>query len=146
MGPTLSEKCAAKPVSASVQCALRNSLNGKRFMNDQPESTVQRQIEAYNRHDLEDFLSAYSPDAQILKFPAGEVLMNDLEEIRANYREWLGADSALHAEIVSRIVQGNYVIDKERISGMIENKIVEAAVIYEVKENLITKVWLILET
>lgn len=102
-----------------------------------PEQIIERQVEAYNRHDLKGFLATYSPDAQILKFPTGEILMDGLETLRASYGEWFGARTTLHAEIVSRIVQGNFVIDKELVSGMVENKTIEAAVIYEVRENLI---------
>lgn len=114
-------------------------------MRGSAESVIQRQLEAYNRHDLEAFLAAYSPDAQIVKFPSGEILIDGIKQMRENYGAWFAAGSTLHAEIANRIVQGNFVIDKERISGMEKDKVVEATAIYQVHESLITKVWFILE-
>ncbi|HSW82906.1 MAG TPA: hypothetical protein VLH12_05490, partial [Usitatibacter sp.] len=46
----------------------------------------------------------------------------------------------LHAEILSRIVMGNKVIDHERVSGIGE-KPLEAVAVYEVADGLIKTVW-----
>lgn len=114
-------------------------------MTTTPESLIQRQVAAYNRHDLDEFLLTYSPDAQVLKFPTNEIIMSGLEQLRSNYAEWFREGSTLHAEILSRIVQDNFVIDKERVSGMVEDKTVEAVAVYEIRESLIARVWFIVE-
>ena len=46
----------------------------------------------------------------------------------------------LHAELVSRMVLGNKVIDHERIVGVGEGTM-EAAAVYEVRDGLICAVW-----
>ena len=112
-------------------------------LSETPESIVQRQLDAYNRHDLESFLSTYSREVQILKFPGSEVILSGLAELRRSYAERFRQGSTIHAELVSRTVQRNFVIDKERVSGLAANTIVEAIAIYEVSGNLITRVWFI---
>jgi hypothetical protein len=47
---------------------------------------------------------------------------------------------ALHAELISRMVLGNKVIDHERISGVREQPF-EVAVVYEVHKQFITQTW-----
>ena len=47
----------------------------------------------------------------------------------------------LHCEIKSRIVNGNFVIDKESVSGMRKSEKIEATAIYEIKDNKISKVY-----
>ena len=134
------------PKETLEQNAERSAAkSNKVIMAETPEQLIQRQVEAYNRHDLEEFLASYSSNVQILKFPTGEVLMDGLETLRANYGEWLSEGSTIRAEIVSRVVKDNFVIDKERISGMVENKTIEAVAIYEVRKHLIVRVWFILE-
>ena len=49
----------------------------------------------------------------------------------------------LHCEIKSRMIQGDWIIDKEIVSGM-GQKNVEATSIYMIKNNKIKKVYFIL--
>ena len=49
----------------------------------------------------------------------------------------------LHAELLSRIVQGRIVIDHEFVTGLRGDQTRTAAVIYEVSDTRIEKVWFV---
>lgn len=105
-----------------------------------PESVVQRQLEAYNARDLERFLAEYRDDVRVYRPPSvapaivGKIAFG---EFYATQRfKYVG----LHAELLNRIVLGNKVIDHERISGVGEQPF-EVAVVYEVVDGQIQCVW-----
>jgi hypothetical protein len=102
-----------------------------------PEKVVQDQVEAYNRHDIEAFLKAYSPDNKRYTFPDQET-GNGLESMRTNFAKLFADNPDLKVKIARRIVQGDYVIDHEQVGrGGRETTVV---VIYRVKGDRITEV------
>jgi len=104
-----------------------------------PVDVVQRQLEAYNARDLERFAATYADDIAIYRMPATEPAIVGKENLRAIYRQRF-ASAGLHAEILTRIVLGNKVIDHERVVG-IRDVPLEALAIYEVAGGLIRVVW-----
>lgn len=104
------------------------------------EDTVQRQLDAYNARDLARFVLEYADDVQVFRPPvatpviAGKAALSDYY---ANHRFNL---PDLHAELVGRIVMGNKVVDRERITGIGESDI-EAVAVYEVVLGRIQRVW-----
>ena len=50
------------------------------------------------------------------------------------------ASTNLHCELKDRIVQGNIIIDKERVTGVQADRIIEAIAVYTVNKGLISKV------
>jgi hypothetical protein len=108
-----------------------------------PEDVVHAQLEAYNRHDMEAFVATYHPGIRICRFPHGDLLMAGHDGLRAGYRSRFAPGSRIRAEVVTRIVQGNLVIDAERIRGVLPDRDLEATAIYEVEQGLITRAWFI---
>ena len=104
-----------------------------------PVDVVQRQLEAYNKRDLEAFVACYTPDVQLYRMPAKDPTTTGHDAMREVYRQRFASPN-LHAEILSRMVMGNKVIDHERIVGIRETAI-EAAAVYEVDASLIRAVW-----
>ena len=102
---------------------------------------VQRQLEAYNARDLDRFVATYAEAIKIYRLPATEPAIVGKEQLAAVYRERFSSPS-LHAEILTRIVLGNKVIDHERVRGIRET-LVEAVAIYEVVAGLIETVWFV---
>ena len=49
---------------------------------DDPEAVVAAQLEAFNARDIEAFVRCYAPDAQILRFPSGDLIAEGHAEIR----------------------------------------------------------------
>ena len=101
---------------------------------------VQRQLDAYNDHDLARFVACYSDDVQLFRPPQAEPVMNGKAAMAAYYAEHRFSLPNLHAELLNRMVLGNKVVDHERITGLREQP-VQAAVVFEVTGALISKVW-----
>jgi hypothetical protein len=101
---------------------------------------VQRQLEAYNAHDLERFIAEYTDDVQVFRPPNPEPVLSGKPALSAHYASKRFNLPDLHATVVQRIVAGNKVVDHERIAGL-EPAIVEAIAVYEVKGELIARVW-----
>lgn len=107
-----------------------------------PEQIIEEEIRAYNARDLDAFLKTYSGDIKIYRHP-DTLLYSGKKEMSAYYRELFQKAPRLHAEIVKRIVQGDYVIDQERVTGHIKGPLLNAVLIYKIKDGLIHRVWII---
>ena len=100
---------------------------------------VQRQVEAYNARDLDRFVATYSDAVRIFRMPSTEPAISGKAQLAEVYRKRFSSPS-LHAEILTRIVMDNKVIDHERVRGIREFP-VEAVAIYEVASDLIQTAW-----
>ena len=104
-----------------------------------PEEVMRLHYEAYNAHDVEAFLTTFSSDAKIYKYP-DELTSTGHHELRSVYADFFEKNPLVRAKSLGRIVQGNYVLDHERVTGLSEGPEVRLAVIYEVIEGSIRTV------
>lgn len=105
---------------------------------------AQRQLDAYNAHDLEAFVACYTDDVEVRDLRAGALLLQGRDALRVRYGP-LFERQALHAALVSRTTLGDDVaLDVERVRGLRDDGAqVDAVAIYERRGDLIAKVWLI---
>jgi hypothetical protein len=80
------------------------------------EGAVERQVAAYNEHDVDVFVACYATDV-VIEDASGTTLLSGREQMRDHYAGIFERLPDLHAEIVSRIRVGRYVIDEERVTG-----------------------------
>lgn len=116
------------------------SDNGKYLalvFEESPETIVQRQLDAYNNRDIDAFMETYSDDVQLFNFPR-EIRSKNKAEMRKRYAGYFASTPDLHCEIKNRIVHGNKVIDKEKITAKGLQR--EAVAIYEVVNGKIARV------
>jgi imidazolonepropionase-like amidohydrolase len=105
-----------------------------------PYALVQRQLNAYNGHNLEAFLEPYADDVEIYQFPS-KLQMKGKDQMRKAY-QFVTQTPGLHCQLQNRIIQGNTVIDHERVSGF-GGSPVEAVAIYETSGGKIRKVYFV---
>ncbi len=105
-----------------------------------PVDPVQRQLDAYNAHDLERFVAEYSDDVQVFRPPAVEPLLSGKAAFAAHYAKNRFTLPDLHAEVVNRMVSGNTVVDHERITGL-QHDVVETIAVYRITGDQISAVW-----
>lgn len=103
------------------------------------EAVVQRQLEAYNRRDIDAFLACYADDAKLWIAP-GTLTESGREALRIRYKRRFDGAPALHATIAQRMVLGRFVVDHERVSGVPEGRL-ETVVTYEVVDGRIVNAW-----
>jgi len=108
-----------------------------------PEQVAQSLVDAYNARNMDGILKAYSPDSVAYALPSGEIILKGHDAIRKKFARILEPNVNLRVDIVNRIVDGKYVIDKEKISGTSDGQPVEifGTVIYEITDGLIRKEW-----
>lgn len=104
------------------------------------EQVVQRQLEAYNAHDIDAFLATYADDVKMYQHP-DTLVTSGLEQARETYTRLFTSQPNIHAAIASRIVQGDYVIDHEVVTGFPGGREFRAVAIYQVKNGKIQNVW-----
>lgn len=114
-----------------------------------PQPVIQAQLDAYNRHDAEAFAATYAADAEIVELATGALIAKGTAAIRAFYAARFQANPKLHADILHRTLQGAFVVDQERLTGVlnpvdgVERPPLTAVVIYELREGRIARTWLV---
>ena len=104
------------------------------------EDPVQRQLEAYNAHDIERFIAEYTDDVRVFRPPATDPVLAGKAAFAKHYSANRFNLPTLHADVVNRIIVGNKVVDHERIVGL-QDGVVEAIAVYEVSDGRIRTVW-----
>ncbi|SHI59100.1 hypothetical protein SAMN04488508_10266 [Aquimarina spongiae] len=102
-----------------------------------PEHIVQKQLDAYNKRDIEEFLAAYSKNVKVYDFPE-QLQYEGLDKMRTSYAGFFKNTPNLHCEIKNRIVFGNKVIDEELVT--VNGSQFSVIAIYEVSNGKISKV------
>ncbi len=101
---------------------------------------VQRQLDAYNAHDLERFVAEYHDDVQVFRPPAPAPVLAGKAAFAEHYAKNRFTIPTLHAALLNRIVAGAVVVDHELITGLGETPLAAAAV-YAVDGGRIRTVW-----
>jgi imidazolonepropionase-like amidohydrolase len=105
-----------------------------------PTALAQRQLNAYNCRNIEAFIEPYADDVELYNYP-DKLIGTGKENMRKTYAQMFETTPDLHCELVGRLVQGNIVIDKERVK--FGNTIIEAIAIYHIENNKIKKVYFV---
>ncbi len=105
------------------------------------EIIVDKQLNAYNTHDLKSFLECYHSKAVGIHLDMDKVLFSSKDEMRILYAE-LFKNKQLHCSIKNRMVLENIVVDNEHITHNNNGDSKEAVAMYYIgKSGLIEKVW-----
>jgi hypothetical protein len=107
------------------------------------EKVVQKQIEFYNNQDLDGFASTYSDDITVYTFPDNTITLSGKQALIERYAETF--KKKMHADIKNRSIVGNKVIDWEIATNGITGESTSLMAIYQVENDLISKVWFISE-
>jgi hypothetical protein len=107
-----------------------------------PVECVQAQLDAYNARNLEQFLIPFSQTVRAYRLPDMTLMLDGKAAFAAHYATNRFVHAGLRADLLDRIVVGNKVIDHELIHGLGPEP-VETAVIFEVVDGLIEKVFFI---
>lgn len=100
---------------------------------------VQRQLDAYNRQDIELFLDCYAEDAQLAALN-GAVTHAGRTAIRARHEALFSEFPENRATLVNRIDLGTTVIDHEAVERTRGGERFEVAAIYTIRGGKISRV------
>lgn len=106
-----------------------------------PEALIQRQLDAYNAHNLDALLATYSENARLFEHPA-TLLATGHSELRARFALRF-QEPNLHAHLLNRILMDRFVIDHERVTRTFPEGpgTIELIATYEVANNQIINAW-----
>ena len=100
-------------------------------------AVVDRQVDAYNRGDVEAFLACYAQGV-VVEDAMGERIIVGFEAMRATYAPFFDANPDLRATVEHRVELGSYVVDHERLRGVTDpSEPDEAVVVYHLSGDLI---------
>jgi hypothetical protein len=102
---------------------------------------VQAQVDAYNAHDIEALAATYHPDAQVHDLTLGQTLTGPVG-LRPVWQERFTTHPAHQAEIVQRLVVGDFVVDQEHVTELADGSTLDALVLYRVRDGQIVECWM----
>jgi hypothetical protein len=103
---------------------------------------AQRQLDAYNRGDLDAFCACYHPDVEVSRTIGAPPTVKGLAQFRTGYAERFAQSPELHCEVKSRIVLGETVLDEEHVTGLAgQPGVLHVVAIYGFRDGLISNVW-----
>lgn len=109
-----------------------------------PEQIVQKQLEAYNVRNLQDFMDLMADDVQVYGYGKPKAISDGKKSVEALYKNLFDKSPDLNSVLENRIVIGDNVIDHERITGRMGNhEVIELVVIFETKHNQISRMTVI---
>lgn len=128
--------------TSDIRLVIKDGVVHKpsQLLRKSPEDIVQQQVNAYNARDLEAFLDTYDSGIKLFEYP-DSLTASGLQEMQQRYQKFFEDTPALHVEILNRITFGNYVIDKEKVTGLPDKQMIEAVAIYRVRDGKIDRVW-----
>lgn len=104
-----------------------------------PLRVAEKQIEAFNRRDLNAVMVLWADDATVSEFPTGKVLWTK-EALRDRFATILKSPGVPVVRVVPRVVNGVFVVDNEVWDGL-PNARNSAVWMYEIRGGLIRRGW-----
>lgn len=111
---------------------------------DSAEQLAQAQLEGYNTRNIEAFLAPYAEDVAVYTFPQN-LQYQGKAAMRETYAQMFNDLPDLHCTLVSRMVQGNVVIDQESVVFRSGEPPLKAIAIYKIRNGKIAEVYFISE-
>jgi hypothetical protein len=105
-----------------------------------PARVAERQIETFNRRDLDGFMALYAEDAVVTEFPSGKVLLQGKAAIRKHFAAMMAADRLPPVRVEPRTVDGAFVVDRE-VWDTKPGERGSSIWMYEIRGGLIRRSW-----
>lgn len=105
-----------------------------------PLELVEAQFAAYNAHDLVRFMANFSDTIKVYRMANTELAIDGKQAMAHFYATERFNRPALRAELITRLVLGNKIFDRERIWGMDEAPL-DVMAVFEVQDGLIHTMW-----
>ncbi|KAI8472591.1 MAG: hypothetical protein J3K34DRAFT_413574 [Monoraphidium minutum] len=125
---------STRPSAAGQQ---RRRVMASASLSDEAMGVVQRQLEAYNARDLEAFMAVMADDVVALDAETGAVIATGAAELRPRYVERF--KTPVYSELLSRVMCGATVVDRERISGLPGGEVRDCLAIYTIRGGKIAR-------
>jgi len=102
--------CFTNRVGRSQQSAIQASVQ----QSNPFVEVVQKQLDCYNKQDLDGFCATFSDDCTCKNYP-NDVVVKGQEQLRSRYAEIFGKHPKNRCDLIHRICVNNKVIDQEKV-------------------------------
>lgn len=103
---------------------------------------VQRQLEAYNRRDIDGFCDCFHSNVMTSQLATGMTISKGLVAFRHIYSKLFSSTPNLHCELKTRVVLDQTVVDEEIVTGIARSpQGIHAVAIYGFRDGKIDRVW-----
>ena len=99
---------------------------------------VARQLEAYNRQDVDAFVACFSADVEIVR-EGSTAVQRGRETMRQNYAAMFAKFPQNRATVTQRMVVGQHAVDEELVEGR-DDPPFRTIAIYTITDGLISHV------
>jgi len=99
---------------------------------------VARQLDAYNRQAVDEFVRCFSEDVEIVREGSPEI-MRGREAMRESYAAMFAKFPQNHATVTQRMVVGSHAVDEELVEGR-EGPPFRTIAVYTITDGLISHV------
>lgn len=106
-----------------------------------PLETIEKQVEAYNSRNIDDFVACHDEKVELFSLGEKEPFCVGAAAVRKRYADVFVQSPNLHTHVVNRIACGSTVIDHEIVTGRVGEPRIEMVAIYEVQNGLIKKAY-----
>ena len=107
-----------------------------------PAALAQRQLDAYNNHDLEAFAACFADDVEAFALPSMELLFSGRDALRERYGPYFASQRPVATLVAPRILQATMAIDAEHVV-LSDGRELGAVALYHVEGGLIRRLWFI---
>lgn len=109
---------------------------------DEMTALAERQLQAYNRGDLDAFCACYHPEVSVRLLISDVQSDQGMQAFRESFRKLFESAPELKCELKSRIVVNAAVIDEEWVTGAPKYPNgFHAVAIYGFRDGLIDRIW-----
>ena len=107
-----------------------------------PEDLASRQLDAYNRHDIDAFSACFADDVEAFELPSMQLLFKGRDALRERYGPYFAAKRPAATLVVPRITMASFAIDTEHVV-LADGTTLGAIALYHVEGDTIARVWFI---
>jgi hypothetical protein len=105
-----------------------------------PDAIVDRQMAAYNRHDVNGLLAGFDDSSGLFLFGEPGVLRTRAA-MRSTFAPMFQTYPNVHTETSRRIIVGPFVVDQEQLTGIANGRPTAALAVYEVRNEHLVNYW-----
>jgi hypothetical protein len=110
------------------------------------DQIVQKQLEAYNSGNIDEFMAVFHTDIEIWQLGGEKPVATGFEAVKNIYQNLFMNSPNLNSIVINRSVIGNKVVDYEKITGRNGNaEPLFLMMIYEIKDQKIYRAYSIRE-
>jgi hypothetical protein len=129
--------CTAAPPRTTVQSPEPTAIEVA------AARAVDRLTAAWNKHDTDAYAALLDPDVIVAQLDTDSPKPTGRDAMAKSSSQFFEREPNARIEIISRIVDGHWVIERERMTGLSSDTVFWTTAIYEVRDDVVKRMWIV---